>query len=137
MTEQFDAVHEPQHYIKASVRLEPIELTSRLDACLGQALNYVFRAPYKGNELEDLQKAIVYLERSYKLKTPKYKYREKDNVIRFLAGHFVDNSSDPLTRKVLYTLFFRSFANLDDCEKQAIKCIKERISEIGESDDGQ
>ena len=39
------------------------ECTARLDACLGQAVNYIVRAPYKGNQVEDLKKAIFYLNK--------------------------------------------------------------------------
>ena len=56
-------VNHPSHYLKAAIVIEPIELTSRLDSCLGQALQYVLRAPFKENEKEDLQKAVFYLNR--------------------------------------------------------------------------
>ena len=58
-----DPVNRPAHYLAASIRLEPIELTARLDSCLGQAIQYVFRAPYKGSTREDLEKAIYYLNK--------------------------------------------------------------------------
>lgn len=58
-----DPVNRPAHYLAASIRLEPIELTARLDSCLGQSLQYVFRAPYKGSTREDLEKAIYYLNK--------------------------------------------------------------------------
>ena len=56
-----DPVNHPSHYLRAAITIEPIELTSRLDSCLGQALQYVLRAPYKGNQREDLEKAMFYL----------------------------------------------------------------------------
>ena len=62
-----DPVNSPSHYMKAAITIEPIELTARLDSCLGQALQYVFRAPYKGNEREDLEKARFYLYRESEL----------------------------------------------------------------------
>lgn len=65
-----DNINHPVHYIAAAVTLEPIELTSRLDACIGQALNYVFRAPYKGSQIEDLKKAVFYLEKSKTMPIP-------------------------------------------------------------------
>ena len=58
-----DPVNHPSHYIKAAVMVQPIELTARLNACLGQAVNYIVRAPYKNNEREDLEKAIFYLKK--------------------------------------------------------------------------
>lgn len=60
-TQRSDPVNRPAHYLAASVMIEPIELTARLDSCLGQAVQYVLRAPYKGNEREDLKKAVYYL----------------------------------------------------------------------------
>ena len=58
-----DNVNHPIHYLKAAVTIEPIELTARLDSCLGQALQYVMRAPFKGNTVEDLEKAVFYLRK--------------------------------------------------------------------------
>ena len=58
-----DNVNHPSHYLKAAVTVEPIELTARLDSCLGQALQYVMRAPFKGNIVEDLEKAVFYLRK--------------------------------------------------------------------------
>lgn len=37
-TESNDPVNNPSHYLKAAITVEPIELTARLDPCLGQAL---------------------------------------------------------------------------------------------------
>lgn len=59
-----DNVNHPSHYLKAAVTIEPIELTSRLSSCYGQALQYIFRAPYKGNPIEDLEKALFYLRKA-------------------------------------------------------------------------
>lgn len=62
-----DNVNHPKHYLAAALTLEPIELTARLNSCLGQALQYVCRAPYKGNEIEDLEKAIFYLKKQFEI----------------------------------------------------------------------
>lgn len=59
-----DNVNHPSHYLKAAVTIEPIELTSRLSSCYGQALQYILRAPYKGNTIEDLNKALFYLQKA-------------------------------------------------------------------------
>lgn len=58
-----DNVNHPTHYLMAAVTIEPIELTSRMTSCIGQALQYVFRAKYKSNEAEDLKKAVFYLKK--------------------------------------------------------------------------
>ena len=59
-----DNVNHPSHYLKAAVTIEPIELTSRLSSCYGQALQYLLRAPYKDNQIEDLEKALFYLRKA-------------------------------------------------------------------------
>lgn len=59
-----DNVNHPSHYLKAAVTIEPIELTSRLSSCYGQAFQYILRAPYKGNKIEDLKKALFYLQKA-------------------------------------------------------------------------
>lgn len=60
-----DPVNHPEHYAKASVtvNLEPIQLCECYDFCLGNAIKYILRAPYKGNTLQDMKKAKWYLER--------------------------------------------------------------------------
>ena len=46
-----DQVNHPEHYVKASItiNLEPIQLCECYDFCLGNAIKYILRAPYKGN----------------------------------------------------------------------------------------
>lgn len=59
MAMQHDPVHHPVHYTVYPV--EPIDITRHLGFCLGNAVKYVLRAPYKGGE-EDCRKALQYLE---------------------------------------------------------------------------
>ena len=56
-----DPVSHPAHY--AQYPHEVIELTEHLGFCLGNAVKYILRAPFKGNELQDLKKARWYIER--------------------------------------------------------------------------
>lgn len=56
-----DPVEHPAHY--TSYPHEVIELTEHLGFCLGNAVKYILRAPFKGNELQDLKKARWYIER--------------------------------------------------------------------------
>ena len=55
-----DAVNHPSHYQQYSH--EVISLTSLLSFCEGNAYKYLLRSPFKGKEIEDLQKALWYLE---------------------------------------------------------------------------
>lgn len=60
-----DPVNHPEHYQKASIAviIEPIQLAEMYDFCIGNAIKYILRAPYKGNEKQDLEKAKWYLNR--------------------------------------------------------------------------
>lgn len=57
-----DLVNHPQHYAEHYDH-EVIELTQHLSFCLGNAVKYILRAPFKGTELLDLQKAEWYVRR--------------------------------------------------------------------------
>ena len=54
-----DPINNPAHYTVYPV--QPIEITRYLGFCLGNAVKYVLRAPYKGG-VEDCLKALAYLE---------------------------------------------------------------------------
>ena len=62
---EIDMVNHPQHYQHG---IEPIEYIEShdLNFNLGNVIKYVSRAPFKGTELEDLEKAKWYLEREIK-----------------------------------------------------------------------
>lgn len=62
-------VVKPNHYNKGIEVLQFID-SWELDFTIGNVVKYVTRAPYKGTEIEDLEKAKYYLERRLeKLKT--------------------------------------------------------------------
>ena len=100
-----DPVNHPSHYLKAAITIEPIELTARLNACLGQAVNYIVRAPYKNNFVEDLKKAVFYLKKYDELMNTPYFQRGVSLSNWHLAQLFAKKSRDPLTRDVLGALF--------------------------------
>ena len=64
--DEIDMVNHPPHYVGHGI--EPIEFieSHNLNFCLGSAVKYIARAPYKGTELEDLKKAEWFLEREIK-----------------------------------------------------------------------
>lgn len=62
MGEKTDNVNHPAHYADHYPH-EVIELTECLGFCLGNAVKYILRSPFKGKEVEDLQKAVWYLKR--------------------------------------------------------------------------
>lgn len=57
-----DAVNHPAHYTSHPSGVECIQITQHMGFCLGNALKYIWRADLKGNAVEDLRKAIFYLE---------------------------------------------------------------------------
>lgn len=61
--EKNDLVNNPSHYEKCKVVFEVVDLTERLPHALGAAIEYILRAPYKGSEKVDLEKAIWWLKR--------------------------------------------------------------------------
>ena len=58
-----DVVNHPKHYEEAAVlaKFEPIDLARRYSFAIGNAIKYILRAPYKGHEKLDLEKARFYL----------------------------------------------------------------------------
>jgi len=54
-------VYHPQHYTKHPSGIECIEVTQHFNFNKGNAIKYIWRAGQKGNEIEDLRKAIQYL----------------------------------------------------------------------------
>lgn len=57
-----DPVYRPQHYAYSIEVLDAIESWG-LGFHAGNAVKYIARAKRKGNEIEDLKKAVFYLER--------------------------------------------------------------------------
>ncbi|BDR58637.1 DUF3310 domain-containing protein [Xylocopilactobacillus apicola] len=62
MTEKYDEVTNPRHYTE-NYPIQPIEVIEQTEMSynLGQIFKYLIRAPYKGNELQDLRKANYYI----------------------------------------------------------------------------
>jgi hypothetical protein len=58
-----DDVNHPAHYTDHPSGVECITITEHMSFCLGNAVKYIWRAGRKGNTIQDLRKAIWYLER--------------------------------------------------------------------------
>lgn len=57
-----DNVNNPSHYKRFRFECEPKDFTKHLPHPLASALEYIIRAPFKLNELEDLEKSIFWLK---------------------------------------------------------------------------
>lgn len=58
-----DPVNHPAHYLTHRSGIECIQITEHLNFCLGNAMKYIWRADEKGDAINDLSKAVWYLER--------------------------------------------------------------------------
>ena len=56
-----DNVNHPKHYTSHPSGIETIQITKHMGFCLGNALKYIWRADLKGNAIEDLKKAVFYI----------------------------------------------------------------------------
>lgn len=57
-----DPVNHPGHYVKVP-GVECIDVSQHFNFCKGNALKYIWRSGLKDDEVQDLRKAIFYLEK--------------------------------------------------------------------------
>ena len=60
-----DLVNHPPHYTSHPSGIEAIQITEHMSFLMGNAMKYLWRADLK-NGVEDLQKAIFYINREIK-----------------------------------------------------------------------
>lgn len=58
-----DNVNNPKHYNMGDIEVIDFIDSWGLNFNLGNVIKYVIRCDYKGNKIEDLRKAIYYIER--------------------------------------------------------------------------
>ena len=58
-----DLVNHPPHYTAHPSGVECIQVTEHMNFCLGNAVKYIWRADLKGDAIEDLKKAVWYVNR--------------------------------------------------------------------------
>lgn len=61
-----DNVNYPPHYRAHASGVECIEITEHMNFCLGNAIKYIWRAGLKKDAVEDLNKAVWYINREIK-----------------------------------------------------------------------
>lgn len=70
-----DPVNHPAHYTSHPSGIECIQVTEHMGFCIGSAFKYLWRAGLKGDAIEDLEKAVWYIQREIsrrrKAKLPK------------------------------------------------------------------
>lgn len=63
MTTTDDPVNHPYHYTSHPSGVECIQVTEHFNFCVGNAIKYIWRSNEKGNYVQDLEKAVWYLQR--------------------------------------------------------------------------
>lgn len=63
-----DPVNHPKHYTSHPSGVECIQITEHMGFNLGNALKYIWRADLKGASIEDLRKAVWYVNREIDLR---------------------------------------------------------------------
>lgn len=58
-----DPVNHPTHYTSGPIEVIDIIEGFSLGFCLGNVVKYILRAPHKGAQVQDLEKARWYLDR--------------------------------------------------------------------------
>lgn len=56
-----DSVNHPVHYTSNSSGIECIDITKHMNFCLGNVVKYIWRVDLKGDPIENLNKAVWYL----------------------------------------------------------------------------
>jgi Ran GTPase-activating protein (RanGAP) involved in mRNA processing and transport len=90
---QPDMVNHPVHYNKHPRGIEVIDFVEHMDFCTGNAIKYIARAEYKGNEIQDLQKAMWYIQRKIDTLHEKQENREKEEKLRDIDEHLQGNET--------------------------------------------
>lgn len=62
-----DNVNHPKHYTSHPSGIECIDVTKHMDFCIGNAMKYLWRYEDKTNPIEDLKKAIWYIEKKIEM----------------------------------------------------------------------
>lgn len=119
-----DNVNHPKHYATSmpTIQVECIDFAKKMNFCQGNAFKYVWRAGYKEDILEDLEKALWYIDQSMKLE---YAAQEMDDWKYVYEKIIKTNTSGELEYRI---------EALDCIARQdyrsAVLCIKEWKKEI-------
>lgn len=58
-----DPVNHPKHYTEHPSKIECIQITEHMGFNLGNAVKYIWRCDLKKDAIEDLKKAVWYVQR--------------------------------------------------------------------------
>ena len=114
-------VNHPKHYLARGIKcgcskeIECIDVTRHFNFNLGNAIKYIWRADYKGKCIEDLKKAIWYLEDEIKMRSENSYKRQ--NSLYGLCGVAVKN-----TNSFTCAICYLKFETQEEAEIHALNC---------------
>ena len=91
-----DTVNHPRHYTSDDCGVEAIEVTSLLPACISNAVKYVWRCGKKDEDLQELKKALWYINYSIDNDLPSFVDELSDSLefqelVEKVKSHWVGN----------------------------------------------
>lgn len=91
-----DAIHHPKHYTSDDCGVEAIEITSLLPACISNAVKYVWRCGKKDEDLQELKKALWYINYSIENDLPSFIDQLSDSLefqelVEKVKSHWIGN----------------------------------------------
>ena len=91
-----DTVNHPTHYTSDDCGVEAIEVTSLLPACVSNAVKYVWRCGKKDEDLQELKKALWYINYSIDNELPAFadeltETLEFQELVEKVKSHWVGN----------------------------------------------
>jgi hypothetical protein len=64
-----DSVNKPKHYTSHPSGIDCIQITEHMGFNLGNAIKYIWRCDLKKDDIEDLKKALWYVQREIEKRT--------------------------------------------------------------------
>ncbi len=110
-----DPVNHPAHYTAHPSGVEAIQVTRHMNFNLGNAIKYIWRAGLKGSAIQDLEKAVFYLNDEIARLGGVPARQEKERAIR-IAQRIALTRHEGLVGDYLYLADFIEYMN-DESEK--------------------
>ena len=121
-----DAIHHPKHYTSDDCGVEAIEITSLLPACISNAVKYVWRCGKKDEDLQELKKALWYINYSIDNDLPSFVNELSDSLeyealINKVKSHWVGNK---------YVFIDAVYWGNQETMKKALELMIEELEEV-------
>lgn len=133
-----DMVSQPPHYRANKSGVEVIQLNQDLSYCVGNAFKYVARYRYKGNPVQDLEKAAFYIRHEIerlKLTTIGYYLEQEDALLpedETAFSMWSKNEDNELVVAIIHRLWYARFTSRpDELLETALGYVEQLLEEVG------